>query len=215
MKKLFSLLSLVLLLALTLSGLTYAGIVNSLHDFRGASSGGFPILGLTQVCKPCHVPHAAGKQRLLWAQSLEGTPTSWSSSEIWYTYGFTQTAIPDYGVEPGPDRPAASIYFCLSCHADGAFTESGVRTLGSTKVISNDMRYTHPINVSYTAGYTFDVGAGVRKPLTISLTDSTITCRTCHDPHNRADIAKFLTMAVVNGDSPGNYLCMDCHTTGQ
>jgi len=208
-----------LLFVIGASGLSYAAITGSDHDwsYQTGSPGQTYSQKETQICRPCHVPHNLALQpmqqlRLLWAQTANWTETInlWLASELWWSDA--SRTVPTIGNLPttlgeiNGTKPAASIRFCLSCHADRAFLLGGSQyTFTAVTGVGPNLRSDHPVNVDLSP----IVDGSVVSPsvTTIKLVDGKVVCRTCHNAHNEAGYGTGLLTYTMTG----SLLCRECH----
>ncbi len=206
-----------LLISLTL--ITFGqGLLNSHHDFTGASwSGG-------EACKPCHTPHNA-------KMDVPDSPL-WNHQVTTATFQvYTSSTL-----DGSPGQPNGHSKLCLSCH-DGtvAIENHGYFTGGTTYVtwgnITTDLRDDHPISFEYTSalaaadGELFDpsttpsgLGGTIEEDL---LQAGYMQCTSCHDVHLSRNTqgcvgchnmgtgqTKSLSLWKSND---GSALCLTCH----
>ncbi len=175
----------------------FAGIENSKHDLRPASSDtGQDITGLTEICKPCHVPHNA---------------TNASGGLLW-NHAYTTSTFTFYDGSTGTMTGESKL--CLGCH-DGV---TGIDNYGgssnTTTVMSAsyanltlDLQDDHPVGVAYPADSDTNFINDETVILTLKLPDGNVECSSCHNPHdNTTGSGKFQRIDNVNSD-----LCLSCH----
>jgi len=209
-----------LLFVIGLSGLSYAAITGSKHDFTGVNANLDPDLAAGQVieiCKPCHVPHrgvsvagaAAFRQKLIWGQTANYAVSLWSAADFWYTEwrtNGTQYQAPT----------TATVGRCMGCHSDISFYLTAA--LGGYKIdtglgtrLGSDLTTTHPVGIKFNPTTGLPPGEfkapGAEVKLTLDGSADQLGCRTCHDPHNKATVADFLVKS-----NAASALCLDCHT---
>jgi predicted CXXCH cytochrome family protein len=206
MKKKLLVTSLALLGGLGVCSTASATISGSAHDFATAS--GFMGAG-GQICLPCHAPHnnknAAGE-------------ILWNHDNTTQTFVMYDSPTLD-GTILG--QPAGVSKFCLSCHdgvtAIDAYTaHAGTETIqvaypGTTANLGVGLSDDHPISIKYDP--VADVGglnAVGTLPVSIKLfgaASDQVECGSCHDVHNKYNIAKLLNVTMV-----GSALCLECHS---
>lgn len=209
------------------SGLIYAGIQGSAHDWSyqtGRVGTGSFWRTETQICRPCHVPHNLSKQpmrqlRLIWAQAADwAEPISlWFESELWWS-GYRNVpqveALPAAleqigGTRFGGTKSDASIRFCLSCHADRAFVMMGAQytfnAAGNLAAVGPSLRSDHPVNVDLGT----PIPGSIQSPTipTVKLVEGRVTCSTCHSVHNEGGYGDNLLTYTMTGSR----LCLECH----
>jgi hypothetical protein len=200
--------------------------------------GGLTADAQGRVCAFCHTPHhalslASGEATPLWSHQFTGTAT----------YKPYQSPTLDAAIDAdplvGPSR------LCMSCHdgviaADqhygGTQTGSNARLLSDGWAgaaigkadgagvgnLSND----HPIGFDYEAVATTDTGIfhsaarafkGNAGGTTVAsvLTNGVMTCATCHDVHNKDNVAnQGGANYFVYAPQEGSQLCLTCHVKG-
>ncbi|SDC12239.1 MULTISPECIES: cytochrome c3 family protein [unclassified Candidatus Frackibacter] len=178
----------------------FADIQNSEHDFTASSTatrentGGYTDLkdNTTTTCSPCHVPHNASKNTLLFQ-------TSYNDAETLTAYNTGDTF-------------SAETKMCMSCH-DGTIaintstkdymTADG--TSGGTKLVENlgtSLTNDHPVGSSVTLPSSANTNFNSPSLVDAQL-GGQVTCGSCHDPHNTTN-GSFLETAKDG-------LCLDCH----
>lgn len=211
----------VLAAALTLSLVrsAAAAVAGSKHDFT--ATGGYPITGVTEQCKSCHIPHQPLINTPLWAHSLSTYTYNLYNTNAAYT-GPNSAA---YDASP-VNLSTTKSGLCLSCH-DGTVAVAGttfIQTTSPNWVMwdagaavggqgsvspSNGMKGSHPIAVNYAtvrtnqaANYN-DISTNANVKL-----DATgkVQCTSCHNPHNLAGTTRMLVMS-----NTGSALCLACH----
>jgi predicted CXXCH cytochrome family protein len=114
--------------------------------------------------------------------------------------------------------PNAGSLTCLGCH-DGvtAMDNYGGVTTGSQPMgavaarLTRDLSDDHPVSILYdNALFVLDnslvdpaSGGNTAAPL---LRNGRVQCASCHDPHGKPGLAKFLRI-----DNTGSNLCVQCH----
>jgi predicted CXXCH cytochrome family protein len=189
-------------------------IAGTKHDFSGRSW----APAENRMCGVCHTTHNAKNE---------------PSAPLW---NHQSTAIVAYTLYKSPTfdtqggltitNPSASSKLCLSCH-DGtvALENFGNITTGTNYIPSgsriggvsgNDMSKEHPISFEYTDALATADG-GLRAPTTTNsglgssiskdmLFANKMECASCHDVHNKYNVAHLLKMSNVNSQ-----LCLTCH----
>jgi predicted CXXCH cytochrome family protein len=184
------------------------------HDFSGRSW----APAENRMCGVCHATHKAKNE---------------PSAPLW---NHQSTAVAAYTLYTSPTfdsqggltimNPSASSKLCLSCH-DGtvALENFGNITTGTAYiptasriggVSGNDMSKEHPISFEYTDALATTDG-GLRAPTTTNsglggsiakdmLFANKMECATCHDVHNKYNVAHLLKMSNTNSQ-----LCLTCH----
>ncbi len=199
--------SILLVLFVTGSISSYAVITGSSHDFTGDSWN-----TTSEICIVCHTPHNAS--------------TTVTNAPLW---NHQLSAVASYTVYSNAaslnatvGQPNASSKLCLSCHdgtialenfsgkTNGTNMISGAYNLGSN--LSND----HPISFTYDAALvasdgglnaiTAASGIGSGTISSSMLFAGKMECASCHDVHNKANIAHLLVKA-----NTGSALCITCH----
>jgi predicted CXXCH cytochrome family protein len=94
---------------------------------------------------------------------------------------------------------------CLSCHTPGGWVGMTKSMSASNKATPGTSGTSHAWDVKDTS-----TAYGALRPQSAALlehisSDSTVTCGTCHDPHNNS-VSPFLRL-----DNSSNALCLDCH----
>lgn len=202
-------------------------IVNSLHDF-GSGAGSWTTE--LQICQPCHTPHNAGQNELLWNHETSGETYVMYSS-------FALDAVYPTTVDPTSAK-------CLSCHDGsvnidafgGAFGSAGNTLINAVNYsawigkdkddsagVNNNLQNDHPIGFSYAQVAATDAEIYTKAQILakggtngniydILLANDTLGCYTCHDVHNTdtavgpAGTSKLLRMSNASSD-----LCLTCH----
>lgn len=179
------------------------GLPGSKHDFSDK-----PWMPNREMCVLCHAPHngaAPAGAGLLWNHRQT------SALFIPYTSSTLKASV---------GQPDGSSRLCLSCHdgtvpLDAFGSRAGTELCG--KIIGTDLRQVHPLSFVYDDALA--VAAGHLKPpsstpsgfggtiATDLLRGSKMQCSSCHEPHNRFGISKFLR--APNGK---DNLCAICHS---
>jgi predicted CXXCH cytochrome family protein len=190
--------------AVTASSAT-AQISNSAHNFSGnAWSGG-------EICLPCHTPHNA----------MPDLPRLWNHELTVATYTMHE------GTGTAADNFDTLSRLCLSCH-DGTVAldsfggQTGASTIAGRANLGTDLTNDHPVgsDALYPPDPPPSWWSGAFKdeadlPFAIGLEDYTdtagatfrvVSCRSCHEPHNRGGYDHLLTMS-----NAASALCLGCH----
>ncbi|NOX85826.1 MAG: cytochrome C [Chlorobi bacterium] len=194
------------------------GLLNSHHDFTGASwSGG-------EACRPCHTPHNANME-------VNDSPL-WNHEVTSATFQvYTSNTL-----DATPGQPNGFSKLCLSCH-DGtvAIENHGGFTGGTWYVtwgnITPDLRDDHPISFEYSSALAATDG-GLYDPATTPsglggtiaedlLQSGYLQCTSCHDPHISRNtqgcsgchnVATGQTISLsLRISNAGSALCLTCH----
>ena len=213
---------LVLLLAMALtagfSGVSFAGIDGSAHDFSGFGFAG------GQICVTCHTPHnAVSDAAPLWNHELStATYIPYSSPSMNATVG----------------QPTGASKLCLSCHDGTVAVDSFggntgtifIDAFGADKDLGTDLSNDHPISFTYDDALA-TADAGLFEPTTTTVTigsgtfsrtgtiatemlegGTELQCQSCHSVHNdfvvndAASADKLLKITIGDSD-----LCLSCH----
>jgi len=196
----FSSLVIYLLLTIVTTSPVQGNIAGSAHDFSalGWSNG--------EICLPCHTPHNANA-------AIQDAPL-WNHGVTTATFTiYTSPTMQTSGEQPrGPSK------LCLSCHdgtvaldsfggATGANMISGDADLGTS--LDNDhpisIYWSHQNNVSTICVRCHNPRPTDFNPI-LPMFDRYIECSTCHDVHNKTNIANLLRMTMVK-----SALCFQCH----
>lgn len=191
-----------------------AQIAGTKHDFSGRSWAPTE----NKICGVCHATHQAKNE---------------PSAPLW---NHQSTAVAAYTLYTSPTfssqggltitNPSASSKLCLSCH-DGtvALENFGTITTGTNYIpagskiggaTGGDMSKEHPISFQYTDALA-TVDGGLRAPTTTNsglgssiandmLFANRMECASCHDVHNKYNVAHLLKMSNTNSQ-----LCLTCH----
>ena len=194
------------------------GLLNSHHDFTGASwSGG-------EACKPCHTPHNANME----------VP----DSPLW-NHEVTSASFQVYSsstLDATPGQPNGHSKLCLSCHDGTVAIDNHSGFTGGTHYVTwgnltTDMRDDHPISFEYSTalasadGELFDpsstpsgLGGTIAEDL---LQGGYMQCTSCHDVHigrntqgctGCHNMATGITISISLWKSnAGSALCLTCH----
>ncbi len=217
MKKVLVVLAVAVVIALVAAGAAMAGITNSKHDLRSASTATIKADGTyNEICAVCHTPHnAISGSAPLWNR-LVGTET--------ITYNAQTTARGTSWV------PGAASKACLSCH-DGTigfgvatlanpgfdgqpvFTTADTLMPGSSSAIgqtADSLSNDHPVGVVIPASG-FDTVANIETAgLTLYGGTNTVECGTCHDAHDYGTaVAGTLPFLAISNLASG--MCLECH----
>ena len=208
------------------------GMVGSVHDLNTFS---FVMNDPYQrVCNFCHVPHNADASAgMLWSKSLDSSasglqPYTWATP--------ANMAIPQT-LDPlvGPSK------LCMTCHDGVLAIDPHGDKMPSGYVISKNMGLTHPIGFSYddavaargngelvdknqkfASAIKISISSDyntVTRGLNVKIVDvlyqgSIVTCCTCHDVHNKGNVApdyghqyNYLLWAKEEQ----SLLCLSCH----
>ena len=202
----------VVLIALVVNIKAVGQIAGTKHDFSGNSWA--PLEN--KMCGVCHTSHNAKSE---------------PSAPLW---NHQSTAVATYILYSSPTfdsqggltitNPTESSKLCLSCH-DGtvALENFGDITTGTNFIpadseigVSGDMSREHPISFQYTDALATADG-GLRPPSTTNsgmggtiasdmLFNNKLECASCHDVHNKYNVAHLLKMSNINSQ-----LCLTCH----
>lgn len=211
--------ALYLALALLLTaGVAYAAddVAATKHNLsKQTDSGEVYQSGTTtdQICVFCHTPHnASATLGPLWNMNGSGASyTMYSSGTIDMTMG---------------TAPGASSLACLTCH-DGVGTIGVLRNLGGTAatitmqgshqtsgkmntaagafLVGSDLRYTHPVAVTYDTSKDPGFNAQPTDLNWYGTGSNQLECGTCHNPHNKT----YSPMLRVS--NAASALCKKCH----
>lgn len=208
------------LLALALSGAVTAEVANTPHDFRNRA--GYPMLSTItgdELCKACHVPHGAARERL-----MRNFGDDVSSSHVFISQSLLCLSCHDGVIAAqGPglsdDQIGVGNLARINPEVDKHFYNDVVAGYGTAdwdpnsvnlkvagfalamKMVGGDWVAESPLNPARVLPlYTHTGGDGPR-----------LACTTCHDPHvwklnETGD--KFL-----RSDQPYGDLCVTCHST--
>ena len=221
--------------ALTFTGTNVpkAGVVNSKHNMNNYVENTKDPEG--RVCAFCHTPH----------HSLSSTTADylplWSHTLDTQTYVPYQSPTVNVTIT---NPLAGPTMLCMSCH-DGVIAvdehyDNGLTTnkltddgFGGTAIgladnaadpgagnLAND----HPIGFLYSEAYANHPGDlnpatstynGGTKKIQDQLTNGVFTCATCHDVHNKDNVANTYPGSSRNyfllGDNNGSQFCLSCH----
>ena len=199
-------------------------IVNSKHDLSATGPGPVKAESETQICKFCHIPHAAA-QSPLWNRTQPAGP--------WNMYNSAYLNAIAYAVSTAPSERSK---LCLSCHdgtiAIGTLVNKGPVTManiGGAAVttmptnrpgyLGTDLRNDHPVSIKYDltiAGAnlqdpgpgTFPTVKGLNIKLYLVASVKYVECTSCHEPHDNAN-TKFLVRSFTGGNVGA--FCNTCH----
>jgi predicted CXXCH cytochrome family protein len=205
--------SLILVLFVVLCSFNLSGqISGTAHDFSTKTWA--PLED--KKCGVCHTVHKA--------MSVPSAPL-WNH-QVTSVASYTLYSSPTFDGSSTITNPGASSKLCLSCHDGTVALENfgGINT-GTTYIASeflvggttgNSLATEHPISFDYTdALATLD--GGLNPPSTTPsglggtiasnlLFDNKMECASCHDVHNRYNVAHLLRIANTNSQ-----LCLTCH----
>lgn len=182
-----------------------AQITTSDHNFSSmAWSGG-------EICQPCHTPHNA----------MPDLPRLWNHELTVATFQMHE------GSGTAQDNFDTVSRLCLSCH-DGTVAldsfggQTGSSFVGGTANFGTDLTNDHPVGsdalyppdpppVWWPGAFRdeADLGSGIRLKDwtdTAGTTHRVVSCRSCHDPHNRGGFEHMLVSS-----NAGSALCLGCH----
>ena len=182
------------------SGLVFADITGSQHDFSGRG------WGTAEICVFCHTPHNARTPQLapLWNhQSTTATYILYSSPTL------KESVV----------QPRDGSRVCLSCHDGTVAIDSYGARIGGNFIsgpasLGTDLSNDHPVSVYWnhqTLGgsgncsncHVFHGTLAYNLPFF----DRHLECATCHEPHNRFPAyTKMLRKSLA-----GSALCLHCH----
>jgi predicted CXXCH cytochrome family protein len=165
-----------------------------------------------EICIVCHTPHdsdSAVTSAPLWNHEVTLTNTYQVYSSD------TLNSI--------PGDPDGVSKLCLSCHDGTVALDNFGGSTGGTNYIGagflvgpQDLRYEHPISMTYDSGAddglrdeTVALSGIVGSAGTIDddmLFGGNVECASCHDPHDAAGLANFLVK-----DNGASALCLTCH----
>ena len=203
MKKLFVILT-ALAFVVGFSGVSFAGIKGTDHDFSGET---WNTSG--EICVVCHTPHNADA-------TVTGAPL-WDH-EVTATAAFTLYTSSTLDATLG--QPGGVSLLCLSCHDGTVAIDSFGGATGTNFVtgdanLGTDLREDHPISFVYdNALFLLDdelydpivANSGLGGTIDADMLFSTkLECASCHDPHS--DV--FSSFLVKDNAESG--LCLTCH----
>jgi predicted CXXCH cytochrome family protein len=209
-----NLLMVIIIITIGISQAVNAQISGTKHDFSGKSW----APAENKMCGVCHATHKAKNEPSAPLWNHQSTAVA----------AYTLYTSPTFDLQGGLTitSPSASSKLCLSCH-DGtvALENFGGTTTGNTYIPSNskiggvsgnDMSKEHPISFQYTdALATLDgslsaptttnsgLGGTIAKDM---LFNNKMECASCHDVHNKFNVAHLLKMSNTNSQ-----LCLTCH----
>ena len=177
-KGLFILIALSAVLFIAEQATAQTGIAGSGHDMR-------PLLGINEICVPCHTPHNAIENA--------GYP-------LWNRAAHESAIFAGSG-------PASQV--CLSCHdgtvaVDSYGGNTGSIFLSGDALIDSTGEH-HPIGSSAV----YEVGPDYH-PITddtspVKTFNTQVECSSCHNAHN-SEFGNFLAETME-----GSLLCLTCH----
>jgi len=196
-----------------------AGISGSKHDF-----GQFGW-AKNQICLPCHTPHNAIVRDANGA--LLGAPL-WNHTLSTATYVLYVDPTTGQNVTGQVDTNSR---LCLSCHDGTVAVDSFGGGAGTQQLtgglLGTDLSNDHPIgeaavwptpNPAFLVDPALRTAAGIMPLRLLADGRSTVGCTSCHEPHNRKNVAGMLWVnnagpaTTVDGRSvSGSALCMNCH----
>lgn len=207
--------SIIFILAL---GAIYAGyaadnVANTKHNLGSSGTGTYTTTSTTQICFPCHIPHASPVIAApLWNRTL--TPQNY----IMYNSSTFDM--------PSPSYPSTMSLLCLGCH-DGVLSlepykkpagEGGTWTWPNGDKIANtssayigiDLSNDHPISVQYDtskdpAFYEPVNGKVGNLPLYLTGGNLYVECATCHNPHDNT------YKPLLRMSNSYSSMCTECH----
>jgi len=194
------------------------GLMNSHHDFSGATWSG------NEYCKPCHTPHNAN-------MDVNNSPL-WNHQVTSATFNIYSSNT----LDANPGQPTGKSKLCLSCH-DGtvAIDNHSGNTSGTIFAgfgsLSTDLGDEHPISINYDAALVAQDGELNDPTVTASGLGGTISedllengkleCTSCHDVHlSRNSQGCIGCHDMHNGTTTtlslwksnnGSALCLTCH----
>ena len=173
---------------LTFAYLSYAGIVNTVHNMSTSAPPTATIKATseTEICIFCHIPHNAQAGRPLWNHDMPTGGYTMYTSEYLYRASYT---VPT-GLGTATGEPGMLSRQCLSCH-DGTVAVGAVYAVrgtilgasliamsipggGTTMPITatgfiggpsgelGNLTRHHPVGIEYNAGVTIAFGSGSR-----------------------------------------------------
>lgn len=185
------------IILLAIGTIAIAGIRNSKHDLRPSSSdSGQDITGLTEICKPCHVPHNGRN----------------SDDGLLWNHTYTTSAFVFYDGTTGPITGESKL--CLGCH-DGVTGVDNYRggpnnntgMIASYANLTLNLQDDHPVGIIYPANGTVGFNNQESVTSTLKLPNGNVECSSCHNPHdNTTGNGKFQRI-----DNTGSILCLTCH----
>jgi predicted CXXCH cytochrome family protein len=193
-----------ILLMIGVSGVSYAQITGSVHDFSiyGWSGG--------QMCNVCHTPHSADV-------SVANAPL-WNHEVTTATYTVYNSPTLDATDLAQPD---AASKLCLSCH-DGTVAidsyggNTGTNFITGADSIGIDLSDDHPVTFTYDDALA-TTDPGLHMP-SVTLTglggtiqndllfNNSLECASCHDVHNSVPNPSLLRISNAN-----SAICLTCH----
>jgi predicted CXXCH cytochrome family protein len=184
---------LVAALSLLTAGVAFAELATGPHDLQ---SGDQSVSGVTQKCKPCHVPHNPNAL----------SPPLWNHSNA-ATGGYT--IYSSATIDGATGQPGAESAACMGCHdgtvaldAFGGGTPSQTITGGAN--IGTNLRDDHPVGITYDTSADDALKAIAGLNVTLFAGDK-VECGSCHDVHDYSNVP-FLRMTLTS-----SVLCLDCH----
>ena len=210
MKRSYTIILMVSLMALPLLGDVGTSIINTPHNLSAGGTGAIHASSEQQVCIFCHTPHNARPQTQLWNRN--------DSANSYQIYA-------SHSLKALPDQPTGASKLCLSCH-DGTIALGSVTSLnqsiamvgGITTLppgasnIGTDLSDDHPISFTYDPNLVLlnpKLTPPSQLPTSVRLdANSEMQCTSCHDAHNN-QYGNFMVMNNANSQ-----LCNSCHITG-
>jgi predicted CXXCH cytochrome family protein len=169
-----------------------------------------------KMCGVCHASHQAKNEPSAPLWNHQSTKVA----------SYTLYSSPTFNSAGTITNPSASSKLCLSCHDGtvalenfGAITSGTNYIPGGSKIggaLGNDISKEHPISFDYTDALATADG-GLRAPTTTNsglggtiaknmLFSNKMECASCHDVHNKYNVAHLLKMSNTN-----SLLCLTCH----
>jgi len=206
-----------------MAGSAFATIQGTKHDLTEGSATTVGYTAATvniSACAFCHTPHNAqtGSTAPLWNRTTaasyvpySNSTTSFSSRTV--TIGSASktclschdgtVAIGDVAVGDDAQGTATIIAITDRVGSDGKLSANNLATIGTN--LSNDHPVGFVVNESSTTAGLGSIANMKSKGARFYVSDTTMECGTCHDPHDNSK-GNFLRLNAAS-------ICTDCHST--
>ncbi|WP_457621613.1 cytochrome c3 family protein [Persephonella sp.] len=228
-----------ILLVLSLSFVSYAGIENTLHNLSTSGPGSIKAVSESEICVFCHIPHHDQEGTPLWNRKMPTSVYTLYDSEFIQRINYPAPQ-PLSETEGSPGIISRQ---CLSCH-DGTVAIGAVYIVRGTELgnsviemqnvntdgtlpstlrtfIGTDLSVHHPVAVEYNPSIQVTFDDGTVKTVELAPTPAQpiklynyagknyVECTSCHDPHK--ENKQFLRVDVGNLAQDFKQTCISCH----
>lgn len=197
-----SLLLMVPVMVMALTAPAFGAVQNNAHNFTTSDRADYGTATGTgtgpnaEQCKACHIPHRATTSISSISSTGQTIGGKTLSDLIWTDKDYGVPTDAGWGNNPGT-------LLCMSCH-DGTIGSTAIPSGDSSANLGTTPGGNHPVNKMYPGTNTGGWKGSPTQLLGVKAND-TVTCGTCHDPHESTNTK------MLRADNRGSQLCLDCH----